>query len=130
MDITAYELFHIKRARDAVKAFTGLSSAILRYVTMIKEGTRIDLLDFFAIVPQRLTTDTSLRFSSLHCRDETIELLCRLMYLIMAPLVTQCLLAFIPFVHRVLFVASFPTFIGQALGGFGRALRCEINCWR
>lgn len=30
MELTAYELFYIKRARDTVKAFTGLSSAILR----------------------------------------------------------------------------------------------------
>lgn len=37
MGIIGYELFYIKRARDTVKAFTGLSSAILRYV-VIKGG--------------------------------------------------------------------------------------------
>jgi hypothetical protein len=35
--ITGYEVFYIRRARDSVKAFTGLSSAILRYV-VIRRG--------------------------------------------------------------------------------------------
>ena len=30
---TAYDLFHLRRARNTVKAFAGLSSAILRYAS-------------------------------------------------------------------------------------------------